>query len=182
MKTILSTLILACLFSTTGCSNKVIPLQHTYQDGPYQFSVSLTKDDIWTKLVEALTSKGLAVQTIDKNTGLISTGNISFLNAYSFEDKEGNLSNPGSLVVCTKVRGPFTFNSSIKPDSVMGQWTVLTKQTDGKTLIAIRLVNAYGKIVVEENDIYGKSASRETHHLGVKSTGVFEKSVEAAFK
>jgi len=165
---------LICILSTFSCNNELIPLEQTYQDNPYEFSVSATKDEVWTKLVQLLTSKGLAIKTIDKSNGLITTDNISFLNSYSFENNDGGLTNPNAFVVCTKVRGPFTFTASLKPDAISGQWTVLTKQADDKTLVDIKLANASGKVVVEDAD------TRETHNLTVTSTGVFEKSVQDA--
>ena len=90
--------------------------------------------------------------------------------------------NPDAFVVCTKVRGPFTFATSLKPDAVNGQWTVITKQADDKTFIDIKLANASGKVVIEDTRTYGQEVTRETHNLTVISTGVFEKSIEEALK
>ena len=172
-----------CLSLITSCNNKVVPLQQTYQDKPYQFSVAASKDQVWTRLIDVLTSKGLAIKTIDKNSGLITTDHTSFLSSYFFESKNGSLTNPNAIVVCTKVRGPFTFATSLKPESIAGQWTVITKQADDKTLVDIRLTNASGKVVVvEDGGTYGQGVTRETHNLLVKSTGVFEKSVENDLK
>lgn len=171
-----------CLSAVVSCNNKVVSLKQTYQDKPYEFAVLSSKDQVWTKLVDAMTTKGLVIKTIDKNTGLIATDQTSFLNSYSFENKDGSLTNPAALVVCTKVRGPFTFATSLKPTGVAGQWMVLTKQAGDKTLIGIKLANAAGKVVIEDAGTYGENVTRETHNLVVKSTGVFERSIEAALQ
>jgi len=181
MKDLFTTLSFACLFVIVGCNNKVVPLQNTYQDKPYEFATSSNKEQAWNTLIDLLTAKGLAIKTIDKNDGLITTENTSFLNSYAWENNDGSLTNPKAFVVCSKVRGPFTFPSSIRPDGITGQWTVRTKQEADKTIVNIKLSNAGGKVVIENSGIYG-SATKETHNLIVESTGIFEKSIEEALK
>lgn len=181
MKTLFTTLSFACLFLIVGCNNKVIPLKNTYQDKSYKFANSSNKEQTWNKLIDLFTAKGLAIKTIDKNDGLITTDNTSFLNSYAWENKDGSLTNPNAFVVCSKVRGFLTLASSIKPDNITGQWTVRTKQEADKTIVDIRLANAGGKVVIENSGIYG-SATKETHNLIVESTGIFEKSIEEALK
>jgi len=182
MKNVFKAFGFVLLLSIISCNNKVIPLQHAYQDKPYQFATSSTKEQVWNKLIDLFTSKGLAIKTIDKNDGLMTTDNSTFLNLYTWENKDGGLTNPNALVVCSKVRGPFTFAASLKPDDITGQWTVRTKQESNRTLVDIRLANASGKVVVENSSAYGQVATRETHNLIVESTGVFEKSIEEALK
>src|SRR6476620_6583690 len=129
-----------------GCDNKVIPLQNTYQDKSYEFSVPSAKDKVWTELIDLFHTKGVAIKTIDKKEGVITTENTSFLNSYSWEDKNGGLTNPNAFVVCSKVRGTFTFPPSLKPDSVTGQLTVLLKEESDKTFVSIGLTNASGVV------------------------------------
>gem|GEM_PF-5183317 len=83
--------------------------------------------------------------------------------------------------MCSKVRGPFTFSASLKPNNIAGQWTVRTKQESGQTLVDISLANAEGEVEIENSGAYG-NATKETHNLIVESTGVFEKSIEEALK
>ena len=181
MKTFKAALYFTCIIFGLSCNNKVVPLQKTYPDKSYEFSVSSPKDQVWTKLIDLLNTKGLAIKTIDKNSGVITTDNTSFINAYTWENKDGNLINPNALVICSKVRGPFTFATSLKPNSLTGQWTFLTQQKSDKTNVKISLANAAGEVVIENSRIYG-SVTKETHNLIVKSTGVFEKEVEDALK
>src|SRR3954471_10243109 len=122
MKAIFITISFAYLFLIVSCDNKVVPLQNTYQDKPYEFATSSNKEQAWNTLIDLLTAKGLAIKTIDKNDGLITTDNTSFLNSYAWENKDGSLTNPKAFVVCSKVRGPFTFPSSIRPEFIAGQW------------------------------------------------------------
>lgn len=177
MKIFLTLTAFTCLLCMFSCNNKVVALQNNYQDKPYQFSVSSSKEKTITELVDVLTSKGFAIKTVDQNMGLITTDNASFLRSYSFENKDGSLTNPNAIVVCTKVRGPLTFSTSIKPESVTGQWILITKQSNNKTLVTISLANAEGKVIEGDSN----EDSKRIYNLLVKSTGAFEKSVESSF-
>lgn len=164
-----------------GCNNKVIPLKGVYQDKPFEFTASAPKEDIWNKLIDVFTAKGLAIKTIDKNSGIITTDNTSFLNSYTYENKDGSLATPDAMVVCSKVRGTLTLSSSIKPDVITGQWAVRVKEDGNKTIVDTKLANAVGKVIIQNPLVNGQTVA-ETHDLIVKSTGIFEKTIEEALK
>lgn len=160
----------------------MVLLKGTYQDKPCEFVTSYTKDQIWDKLIDLLIAKGLAIKTIDKNSGVITTDNTSFISSYTWESKTGSLMNADALVVCSKFRGPFTFGPSIHPETVTGQWAVRVKQEADKTVITTNLVNAEGKIVIQNAGTQGQGTTTQTVNLTVKSTGKFEKTIENALK
>ncbi|MEP6948050.1 MAG: hypothetical protein ABI863_02190 [Ginsengibacter sp.] len=55
------------------------------------------------------------------------------------------------------------------------------KAEPGKTIVYIKLVNAAGKVVIENSDpLPAEQVSVETHKLRVESNGVFEKEMEKA--
>jgi hypothetical protein len=168
---------------TSSCNNKVVPLKHQYQSNPYQFSSASSRDVVWNKLIDFLTASSLAIKMVDKNSGLITTDNTSFLDSFAWENKEGNLTNPSALVVCSKVRGLFTFGTSLKkPDYVTGQWTIRIKEETDSITVAVKLANAAGQIIIGDQVLNNGYSTRETYNLAVKSTGVFEKSIEDALK
>ena len=181
MKTLVVVSGFAILLALTSCNNKVVPLQGAYQDKPYQIVTTASKDQVWNKLIDLFTAKGLAIKTIDKNDGIITTDNTSFLNSYTWERKGSVLANSDALVVCSRVRGLFTVSSSLKPTALTGQWAVRVTQEGDKTIVDTRLANATGKVEIENTGLYGYPV-KETHDLIVKSTGLFEKAIETALK
>jgi L-arabinose isomerase len=127
------------------------------------------------------TTKGLAIKTIDKNSGVITTDNTSFINSYTYETKDGNLANPYAMVVCNKVRGLLTLSSLIKPDVITGQWAIRVKEDGNRTIVDTKLANVVGKVVIQNPPVNVQTVA-ETHNLIVKSTGVFEKTIEDVLK
>jgi hypothetical protein len=177
MKFFIPSIIFAYLFLIVGCDNKVIPLKNKYEDKPYEFTVSNNKDLVWNKLIDLFTKKGLAIKTIDKTDGVITTDNASFINSYTWENKDGNLINPNALVVCSKFRGPFTLGTSLTPSAITGQWIVRIKQESDKTILNVKLANAIGKISIGDTGLNGHESTLSTYELRIESTGVFEKLV-----
>ena len=177
MKALSAIIGFSVLLLFVSCSNKVVPLKGTYPDKPYQFAIASSKKQVWNKLIDLLTAEGLAIKTIDENSGLITTDPTSFLNSYSFENEDGSLTNPAARVVCSKVRGPLTFPPSLKPVAVAGQWTLRVKEEADKTIVAARLANAFGKVEIQYTD-----NTKETFALTVVSTGAFEKKIEEALQ
>jgi hypothetical protein len=168
MKTSILLASLIILFFLSGCDNRLVPLRGNYPDRSYEISIASTKEQVWNKAIEILLSRGYAIKFSDKNSGVITTDNISFLNAYTWETKDGDLINPNAFVVCTRFRGAFTFAPSIDPHILTGQWAILIKQENDQVVLNISLANAVGKI--------------ETYNLTVKSTGVFEQLVRQEFR
>jgi hypothetical protein len=170
------------LLTIISCNNNIVPLKGNYQDKPYEFVTSSSKDQIWDKLIDFLIAKGLAIKTIDKNSGVITTDNTSFINSYTWESKDGSLVNTDAFVVCSKYRGLLTFGPSIRPEVITGQWTVRVKQNGDNTIVVTNLSNAAGKIVFQNAGSNGQGMTTQTYDLTVKSTGLFEKTIENALK
>lgn len=57
----------------------------------------------------------MPITTIDKSSGIIVASNISFVNNYSREDRDGKLINPSAYVVISTVRGGF--GNILEPDA-----------------------------------------------------------------
>jgi hypothetical protein len=163
-------------FLLSGCGFRTIPLANNYADKPYEFGIS-SIDDAWKKVVEYLVEKGIAIKVIDKSSGLLTTESTSFLNSFTWENKDGSLMNPGAYVVCNKVRGPLQMTSSLKPTVLNGQWVFLFKQEGEKSYLVIRLANTQGKVAEVQvgNDT---ESSGYSYNLEVKSTGQFEESIQ----
>ncbi|PZX61942.1 outer membrane protein assembly factor BamC [Hydrotalea sandarakina] len=170
------------VFLIIGCNNKVIPLKNSYQSTAYEFSTALDKDETWSALIDLFTTKGLPIKTIDKADGVITTDYVSFLNSYTWENKDGSLINPNAFVVCSKFRGPFTLTTSFTPTTLTGQWLVRIKQVSGKTVVNIKLANAKGTIGSGDINSQGDLTSVTPYDLQVESTGIFEKSVQDKLK
>lgn len=173
---------LVLVFLIVGCNNKIIPLKNSYQASAYEFATSQDKDETWNTLIDLFTVKGLPIKTINKADGVITTDYISFLNSYTWENKDGSLTNPNAFVVCSKFRGPFTLATSLTPTTLTGQWLVRIKRASDKTVVTIKLANVIGKIGSGDINSQGDFTSITTHDLQVESTGIFEKSVENKLK
>lgn len=173
---------LVLVFLIVSCDNKIIPLKNSYQATAYEFTTSQDKDETWNTLIDLFTVKGLPIKTINKADGVITTDYISFLNSYSWENKDGSLTNPNAFVVCSKFRGPFTFATSFSPTTLTGQWLVRIKQASDKTFVTVKLANVKGKIGSGDINSNGDVTSLTTYDLQVESTGIFEKIVETKLK
>jgi hypothetical protein len=158
-----------------SCGFRVLPLTGSYAEKPYEFGIS-SKDQSWKNLIDYLTEKGIAIKLIDKASGIITTEPTSLLNAFTWENKDGSLTNPDAFVVCSKVRAPLQIASSLKPTELRGQWVFLFKEEGEKNYLLIRFTNGYGKVLETTSGDSGSSAY--TYNLDVKSTGLFEKQVQ----
>ncbi|HJV19319.1 MAG TPA: hypothetical protein VJ552_05520 [Sediminibacterium sp.] len=164
MKYLTLTLVFTITIIFSGCENKLIPLKGIYSS-PYKVKFSSSRESLWPKLIEIITSKGLSIKTLDEKAGVITTDNTSFIDKYTWENEDGSLLNSKAFVVCNKYRGILTLSKSLNPANISGQWSFFVKQGSNNTTLEISLANAIGKI--------------DGHLLTVKSTGEFEKSINA---
>lgn len=169
------------LLILTGCNLKTTPLKGVYQDKTYDFTTSNSKEKVWNKLLDFFTTEGLVIKTIDNTSGLIVTDITSFLNSYTREAKDGSLIDSNAKVVCSKVRGSLAFAVPRKPDVITGQWIVRVKEEAEKTIVGVKLANIDGRIILQDSSA-NRIVPEANYYLTVKSTGVFEKAVEAALK
>lgn len=181
MKTFSAAFSFTILLLSIGCNFKTTPLKGVYQDKTYNFVTSDSKEKVWNKLLDFFTTEGLVIKTIDKTSGLIVTDITSFLNSYTREAKDGSLIDSNAKVVYSKVRGQLTFALTNKPDVITGQWIVRVKEQADTTIVGIKLANIDGRIVLQDSSA-NRIVPEANYKLIVKSTGVFEKAVQAALK
>lgn len=163
-----------------SCQNRMIPLRNTYQETAYEFSSSSNKDQIWNTVIDLFVSKGLVIETMDKNDGLITTDKISFLNSYTLENKNGVLNDSTAFIVCNKYGGPLRIGVS-GPTVITGQWILRIKENIGKTNVSIKLANPVARLRFTTGSGEG-GYSESYYNMEAKSTGVFERLVEEAIK
>lgn len=181
MKTFSAACSFTILLLFIGCNFKTRPLKGVYQDKTYEFVTADSKEKVWNKLLDFFTAEGLIIKTIDKTSGLIVTDITSFLHSYTREAKDGSLIDSNAKVVYSKVRAPLTFALTNKPDVITGQWIVRVKEEANKTMVGVKLANIDGRIVLKDSSA-NRIVPEANYNLTVKSTGVFEKAVEAALK
>ena len=181
MKTFSAAFSFTILLLSIGCNFKTPQLKGIYQDKTYNFVTSDSKEKVLNKLLDFFTTEGLIIKTIDKPSGLIVTDITSFLNSYTCEAKDGSLIDSNAKVVYSKVRGQLTFALTNKPDVITGQWIVRVKEQADTTIVGIKLANIDGRIVLQDSSA-NRIVPEANYKLIVKSTGVFEKAVQAALK
>ena len=140
--------ILCFLFSLTlvSCEKRIVPLKYAYQQDAYEFKTNYNREKTWDQLIDLFTKEGLAIKTIDKVDGIITTEKTSFLNSYTWENKHGTLICSDARVVCGRYRGTFTLGPSFRPGTLTGQWVVRINEDGGATAVVIKLANASAEI------------------------------------
>jgi hypothetical protein len=97
-KTIFTT---SLLFSTTlflASCNSSAPLRGNYP-ASYTYTVPVSKDKVWDKLVSFFTANAIPIKTIDKASGILVSDTFDFSNSYTREDSLGHLANPNAFIV-----------------------------------------------------------------------------------
>lgn len=165
-KTILLLLLITGLFS---CSPVVTPFKGNYGE-TFNITSDKSVDEVWSNIIDIFAQKGVSIGVIDKNSGLITSGQTSFLSSYTFEDDNGNLKDNNAFVVVKKLS---MAGQQIKPSIILGSWNVRLKKTaDNKTNINVNLIvdNVQGQYRNMDGRYVG-----EYYPLEAKSTHVFEK-------
>ncbi len=138
MKKLISTLFLMS-FLFVGCAPSLEQLNGKYDDKPFQIYTSKSKDAVWEKIIEFFATKGISIKLIDRQSGLIISEKTSFINSYTYEDKNGNPIDPKAFVVCGKYVN--MYKVMINPETVTGEWNIRIVTENEKTLININLLN-----------------------------------------
>jgi hypothetical protein len=165
-------LIYSILIGFTLCScgtPTIIPISSKYSK-QINFETTKSKDEVWAKVIELFATKGMGIGVIDKSSWLITSLPTSFINGYSFENKEGQLINKDAMIVLdthTNVMG-----NAVSPTEVNGSWNVRLFDANGKTSINVNLTNI--KAILAYSLGYGRNGEIL---FDAKSTGVFEKQV-----
>jgi hypothetical protein len=133
-KLCLCTLLFACIV-INGCNPNSIPLKGNYPTGSTEIVINEPSDSIWSKLEGLFTANGLLIKNIDKKKGLILTKKTSFIPAYTFEDKDGQLQEPMAWIVLARVKAN---KKEWNPKSIYSQWSIqLTETGNGTTTVAV---------------------------------------------
>jgi hypothetical protein len=118
-----------------GCDASLAPLKGKYSDAPSEITLTLPADSIWVKIADLFSAKGLKVKSIDKIKGQIITTKSSFISAYTFEGKDGQLEEPQAWVVLPKV---IRKEKQWIPKSIYSKWNIqIAETTGGQTMVKV---------------------------------------------
>lgn len=156
------------LFTFYSCGVKIVPLKGHYLDKPYEIATEKNFDQVWDKVVDFFSQKGLYIRLIDRTSGLIVSGKSQLI--WTYERKNGLPLNSNAWVVVEKQIDKST-GDILKPYVVYGDWNVRIKSLpDGRTNINVNLVNILAKRL-SNNPAF----PTEEVEIEAVSTGNFEK-------
>ena len=61
-----------------------------------------SKQSIWDKVIEIFAVKGIPINVLEKDSGIIVSERVSFIKSYTFEDNDGNLEKKNAFVICQR--------------------------------------------------------------------------------
>ncbi len=174
MKTKIITLI-AIVISLTSCSTRLYPINEKYKPTDNGvFVTNMPQKEVISKLVAFLTENGNSIALIDRESGIITTTEISFLGKDTQVDKSGNLVDCDAYVVSgvpqKSLANTNMFGDRIDPYEITGFWSIHLTTQGSETEVSIKATNLkckYRKVLVG-------MASNTYVDVPVKSTGVFE--------
>lgn len=169
MKQIPTAILLSVFFFLSSCfSLKTFPLQGSYSDGNFEGYSEKSKDVVWDNIIDFFAKSGISIRIIDKSSGLITSGETAI--PWTRENSKGELIKKEAWVVIQKVVDSRT-RKPVPYYSVTAEWNVRIKESNGKTLINVNLVNpTYLTLEVGGSRSLFKKGS-------FQSTGVFEKMI-----
>jgi len=164
------------LLVVIGLSSCVTPqslhLVNIYQDKPFVIYSEKSKDEVWSKVIDIFAQKGLAINVIDKSSGLIGSNEYSFGNSMTYEMENGMPNDTTAWVIVNKYTS--TLGNIILPNTIKGSFNVRVKEEGNKTAININLVNLTAWYL-------HPSGSLQIPYE-IKSTGKFEQSISDLLK
>lgn len=135
---------LLLLLLLSGCLYKV-PLKGNYPGKPVYGYSERPVDEVWNRLIDVVTDEGFDIKFIDKSSGLVFSDDLSLkyhpstgFEAYTVEDKKGQLLNPHAYVVTERLNtsDPRMF----VPGVATTKWSVVLREASGgRTAIKIAL-------------------------------------------
>jgi hypothetical protein len=186
MKTIKSIFLCLVVLFTTSCESMVLKttLKKDYSKNVSSFSSKMSLDDVWSKLIDFFSEKGIGIQTLDKSSGLIVSQDYSFRGRITVEDdnswdtlKGVEFVDKSAWVVCdcdVYYNGLNKTSVIITPTRDLGNFNVRIKQDDGKSKISINLVSFRFEYQSSVSSVYlGTTLINKPYEA--HSTGVFEK-------
>ncbi|MDT8346197.1 MAG: hypothetical protein RQ756_00225 [Flavobacteriaceae bacterium] len=166
------------LIATSCVQLKPIPLKGEYVDKPFEIYSDKSYDVVWDNIIDLFATRGISIKLIDRSSGLIISEKTSFLNEYSFENRDGKLENQESWIVVEKIAFE-GYHQSVKPDKITGEWNIRIKEiNDAETLINVNLTN------IEATSFYSGGQVSKPRNLTfkAKSTGKFEELIASMIK
>ncbi len=163
------TLVLICGLFLVGCGTYQ-PIRGTYPLHPTSRHIDKPFSDVWTNLIAFITTTGIRIQTIEKASGLMVSGDYSFEGTVTHEYAPGKLKDTKDWIVCSFLGNPDAVtptgikqNSNfIAPKEVTGSFNVhVVEDSKSGTRVTINIVNL--------------KAIGPNGYYAAKSTGMFEK-------
>lgn len=159
MKYFLSSCLLLLFIS---CSVKSVPLKNNYPTPPIIYISDSKIDQVWSNLIDFISTTGMSIKIIDKSSGLLITEDYSFLERVSYEDQKTHIIHkPEAYLVSNWFRS--TQGQPIIPTKLLANWNIRLKETDKGTSVAVNITNVRAE------------AGQFPYSFDVRSTGVFEK-------
>ena len=190
------------LTSCVSINNVQGTLNRDYGKNVTSYSSSLTFEELWSKVIDFFSEKGIGIQTIDKSSGLIVSQDYSFNGKITIEQRVGpnyELMNKSAWAVCncdyTVLSGdPMSKKGLEKSDTLVfyptsptniGNFNVRLKSENGKTKISINLSSfrfsfnnmEKSALFASKGLIYSAGYQTTVVPYQAYSTGVFEKLV-----
>jgi hypothetical protein len=118
-----------------ACTPDSVPLKGKYAEKPIEFTSTKSRDSLWLTIRQIFVEKGLSIKKVDTQKGLIVTTKTPFIDAYTHENKDGELVEPQAWVVLQK---EFTKRKEWSPKAIYGEWKIQIDETGiGVTKIKI---------------------------------------------
>ncbi len=127
---------------------------------PYTFTTTLSKDQIWRKIVTLFTHNGISIKVVDKNSGIIQSEKIG-LGTHCNAEGQGD-STAWALFNRVPAGAYLQY-----PQLMNGELMLSVDEQQGKTHVSIQLFNLFA---------FHKDAFEETKYQ-IRSTHVLEKMI-----
>ena len=79
MKKIFLSILLSPLL--ISCAAPIGALTRDYSKNVRSYQTELSYESVWSKAIDYFSERGVSIQTVDKSSGLIASGNYSFKNS-----------------------------------------------------------------------------------------------------
>lgn len=158
--------IIAIAFALSSCAiNKpdIRPIKGDYPIYPVERLYNFSADDVWSNVIDFFATNGLSIKIIDKQSGLILSEKVSFMQNGSYERLDGpGINKPQAFVVIER--------KAVSPNSITGEWNIRVKSMGGKTHVRVNIVQLRAEYL-SNSYLVGNEV------FDVRSTGVFERMI-----
>ena len=154
------------MISLFSCSPKFIPIKGVYQIRT-EFESTKPLQEVWDNALDLMAKNGYETKILSKENGLIWFKEVSFISSRTREDDSGKIIDTTARVVVSRIYVKGADTPEVVPVIVNAEWNIRVKVLNGKTVIAVNMVNLYANSRV--------NGERKLIPIDAKSTGVFEK-------